>query len=304
MSLIATIPAANDSSLYPNVIQPAQEKPVPYYKKYIPLISSAGVLVVTTCLLAAKIFKSTPSLLPLFARFILETCSIIWLDDQINTFIKAYSDLKWTIRDKEWHTLVPTAAKVFMAATNLLITITLFTGSIISFCGYPQLMLSMSLSLRPLSMTTYFTGIGIDVYNFYKNNRVLAVLQGNDANDQKIIECFSAAIHSREVSVKPSDKAYIASRQTVRQLDWMSIDYYKGKNSFTKENLIESIGNLNTFTTNNLALIVLGRICMGISKAFPETLADMSGRWLMSALYTWNIAWYTWTLNEEERGQA
>jgi len=257
--------------------------------KHTDLVSSAGILAITTCLLAAKIFDNIPIMLPRIAKVVYDFGGVIWLNIQVKDFLKSCIDFKGVIDGGEWSALIPAAAQIFIKATNIFMTAAIFAGSAIAAYGYPELMLSMAMSMRPLSMAAYFTGIGIDIFDYNKNASLVEKLgQCTDADSELIIDNFSEVIHAKNVQTSDTSVQNNIARSLVRQLDMQTIEMYKERPNgiVTKEELQQAILFKNTSTVANLGLIVLGYVTRGICKAYPNTFADMSVRWFMSALYT------------------
>jgi hypothetical protein len=275
--------------LYHKVYTPIKKKTICFLDKNTDLLSSAGIFAITTCLLAAKIFKNMPPLLSRIAKVVYDFGGIIWLNIQIKDFIKSCKDLNRVASCKQWNVLVPVAAKVFVKGINILMTIAIFSGSVIAACGYPQLMMAMLLSTRTVNLSAFFTGIGTDIYDYYKNNSLIQELKNVDDNEAPlVVKHFHATITAQQIDTDRSSKPYRIAQSLVRQLDMHTIEMYKeiGAEKITKEKLQPAIVSKNTGTKANLGLITLGYATMGISKAYPNTLADMSVRWGMSALYT------------------
>jgi len=274
--------------------------------KHTDLISSLGILAITTCLLAAKIFKRIPAILPRLALVTLNFGGIIWLNVQIRDFFKSCMDLQSIIGDKEWNALVETSAKVFVKAVNLLLTCTTFAASVIATVGFPQISLAMYLGMRPLALSSLAIAIGGDIRDYFVNQAVLKHLGSLEEKAEtlpmiKVMSCFlnilknpkcSEAIHGPE--------EHRMARCIVRQLDFATIETFEeglaGKQRTSDSSSIEalklfymikdSMTNKQAATKANLSLITLGYFSMGLCRAFPDTLIEMASRWSMSVLYT------------------
>lgn len=266
----------------------------PILDKYGYVIIDTAIFCITSCQLAAKIFDNIPPALPRTATFIYDFGGVLFLTDQVKNCIKHSQDLYRIYEYEEWNELVPTAAKVAMAAFDVVFTVTTVTGSVISAYGYPDIAIGMIQTLRPFTMAHFFTGILMDFYNFNRNEFLIQQLNADYEQTSRIIGCFNEAIHL-ETSPQPSPDLTIALL-IIRQLSWLSVQQYVQGEEVDREKLYNNIANKNIMTTSNLGLIVLGRFFMGITKAYPNTVADYSGRWFISTLYGVRSVWYASTL--------
>jgi hypothetical protein len=91
----------------------------------------------------------------------------------------------------------------------------------------------------------------------------------------------------------------LLTRRIVRQLDLWTVQTFQAslKDKKTVENarmeaiklfysVKDSMMNRQAAIEANLGLMGLGYAAMAVSRAWPDTVADMSARWVMSVLYT------------------
>ena len=129
------------------------------WHKHSDLVSSTGILAVTTCLLAAKIFPRIPAILPRLSLVILNFTGVIWLNIQVREIKKSAADLQLALKIKDLSGATLTAAKVMVKGINALLTCGLFAASVVAFCGFPQTTAIMYLGMRPFAIFSLATGI-------------------------------------------------------------------------------------------------------------------------------------------------
>lgn len=270
------------------------------------LVSTIGIFAITTCFLAAKIFKNTPKILPRVGKVIYDFGGIIWLEVQIKEFFKSCLDLKRVIKEHRWNVLVPVAAKVFLAATGIIFTVSIFSGSVIAACGYPQLMLAMTLTMRPISLTAYFIQIASDTNDFFVNKRYIRNFHVcSQEEGERITSCFYQILHVPNAPMDRLSKEYGTAQAIIRQLDadTMKTLFTMERAQITNDRLRRSVVNKNTSVAMHLVLTALGYITRGLSKAYPETIVDMTGRWVISLLYTGTLVNHKLFLYRQKREQ-
>lgn len=259
--------------------------------KHTDMISSAGILAITTCLLAAKIFKNIPPFLPRLARIVFNFGGIIWLNVQMRDLIKSGRDL---YRASDWQGVLETAAKVFYKSVNVFLTCAIFGASVAAVCGFPYAPLALSIALRPISLASLGINIATDIRDYFVNESILHELKqiedGNALSLKKTMICFLEIItRSKQRSSFPKEKKL--ADLLVRQIDVSVIETFqeqlKSQNPFKLFHSVkDSMVSKQAGTKANLSLIALGYISMGICRAFPDSLIEMTTRWGMSVLYT------------------
>lgn len=279
--------------------------------KHTDVISNLGILATTTCLLAAKIFEHTPKILPRVANFIYNYGVIIWLNVQIRDFLKSTNDFFRTFTLSGLGGMVgivETAAKVFVKGTNIILTCAMFTGAVISAIAIPEAYLAVALSIRTFSLTSLFINILSDVRDYFANEDLLRRLELMETNPNgsvligKVMVCFLEIVKNVETPSKVSSEwreEWKLADRLVRQLDNYTFEtfkeslkvYRKEKNSLVDAlklfyGVIDGMKANQAYTKANLTLSALGYLSMGICKAFPDSLIEMSTRWTMSVLYT------------------
>jgi len=276
--------------------------------KHTDLISSCGILAITTCLLAGKLFKSMPVLIPRLAKIVFDFAGIIWLNVQIRDLIKSGQDLKRAGYLGEKSAVVETALKVFVKTVNIVLTCTIFTCSVVAACGLPQISLLVAMTFRPLGLSS----LGLDILTNIREYRVNESLIGrlnhieiSSVDDQivaKTMRCFVNIITNSQRqfdSCEHTEEEGRLATLIVRQLDTWTLETLQ--ESFEKRRLLNqpeidsnklfseiknSMIHRQNMTKANLGLIALGYGAMGICRAFPESLVEVSTRWGMSVLYT------------------
>lgn len=274
--------------------------------KHTDLISSAGILAISTCLLAAKIFKKMPSFLPKIANFIFNYGGIIWLNVQVRDFLKSCRDVGHAVREKDWVGLIETAAKVLVKGVNVLLTVVNFGAYLLTAVGLPHVSLSIYMALRPVSLGSLAINILSDIRDYFANRGLLKDLKKAEQlytfeqTAHKVASCFMDIVIKGKAAkeTKGTPERPLAYR-IVRQVDAFTLHAITEKlkkDSVTDkvklyESLKKSIEGTQNMTKGNLFLTVLGYVSMGVCKAFPESVIDKAVRWFMSLLYTAKLAW-------------
>lgn len=275
--------------------------------KHTDIISNLGILAITTCLLASKIFEKTPKILPRLAMIVYNYAGIIWLNVQVRDLIKSGKDLSRAIELKDAMGVVETAAKVFVKSVNVILTCVFFAGSVVSAFIFPQASLMIALSIRSFSLACLAVNVASDIRDYFANQTLLKRLEKMEADPNgslvvcKVMACFLEIVKE----VKPSEQSYgwkeeryLADR-LVRQLDTYTLETFKESLAEDRKEKNILADTLKLFhgvidgmqcnqgvTKANLSLTALGYVSMGICKAFPDSLTEMATRWSMSVLYT------------------
>lgn len=282
------------------------------FDRHTDVISSVGILAITTCLLAAKLFKGIPEVVPRLARLMYNFGGVIWLNIQVKEFLKSGSDLMRSLRDRECRAVLETSAKVFVEATNIFLTCAFFSAAAVALCGFPHISTSIYASLRSVSLVALAITVvnDVDIANtvkdYFENRAVLSEMKKMSANRasgnvqvEKLTKCFLEIIASPDKNgmdeVMHRQEWRMASR-IVRQLDMQTIEAFKDRLTDQKgikfnsiqffDELQKGMMNSQTKTMNKLGLRTLGYLAMAICKAYPDTLIEVSLRWGMSVLYT------------------
>jgi hypothetical protein len=275
--------------------------------KHTDLISSVGILAITTCLFAAKIYSSIPSIIPRLSRFVLNFGGIIWLNVEVRDFRKSCRDFYLATGIRDLQGLVVTAAKVFVKASDILLTCGMFLASAVALGGFPQMTAGMYLAMRPIAIVSLGMRIATEVYDYFANEKLLQMLRRISQLShqyslrQGIMRCFFECLYlSRKTDILSlfPKKVKKLSVKLLRQLDLATLETFREnlskniredpyrKNLKLFYSLKESMQNKQAMTQANLSLIALGYFSMGICRIFPDTLLEMGFRWGMSVLYT------------------
>ena len=273
------------------------------------LISSGGILIITTCLLAAKIFKNIPPLLSRLALAVFNFGGIIWLNVQVRDFMKSFHDLVRVIQNRDAMRCIEVAAKVFLKGTNILLTCAIFGASVVAAIGFPQLLAMLYLTTRPLALTSLAMTILTDIYDYFANRRLIhqmvKIESQPNAGEQiaKVISSFLTTILPNK-SIEPISNANDNTERKlashlVQQLDMFTLETFQESLTKNPENtsgrlnlyklffkVKECMVNKQAMTKSSLSLTALGYISMGVCKGFPDSVIEMSTRWTMSILYT------------------
>lgn len=272
--------------------------------KHTDLISNLGILAITTCLLASKVFEKTPKILPRLAMMVYNYGGIIWLNVQLRDAIKSGKDLWRAIEGKDYAGMIETAAKAFVKGVNIILTCVIFGGSLASAFLMPQASLSIALAIRSFSLTCLAINVASDIRDYFANHTLLKQLEAMEAHPEgslligKVMVCFLEIIKQVKVSSPMSNEKRLADR-LVRQLDTYTLETFQeslGQDRKEKHPLVDALKlfygvvdgmHSNQATTkSNLSLTALGYFSMGICRAFPDSLVEMTARWSMSVLYT------------------
>lgn len=276
--------------------------------KHTDVISSMGILAITTCLLASKIFERAPKFLPRVAMLVYNYAGIIWLNVQVRDLVKSIKDASRAIKSFDVPAMVETAAKVFVKGSNIILTCVIFAGSVASALVFPQASLAIALSIRSFSLSCLCVNVLSDIRDYFANESLLKRLEKVEAHEDgslligKIMVCFLEIVKDLPGSSKASQQwkeEWKLADRLVRQLDSYTVETFREslqKDRKEKNPLVDSLklfygvkdGLLSTqaYTKANLSLTTLGYISMGICRAFPDSLVEMLARWSMSVLYT------------------
>lgn len=311
MTAIA-IQTVNDRCLVPlgesatAAVQKLGQHCIYLWDRHSDLIESSGILLISTCLLASKIFKSIPPLLPRTGLVILNYWSIISLNWQIKEFIKSGCDFLRSLASAKLSSVIETTTKAFVLGTNVLMVTFSFAAAVIALFGFPQTSLAIYVGMRPLALVNLALTIGCKGYDYYANKYLVNVLQNIEeqpnANQQisKIAICFLEILKKKETSISRewTQERELADR-LVRQLDHsaleglheiftLKVDIKEARLQALKlySALYESMYNAVVNTKSFFELTILGYVAMGLCRAFPDSLVDMTSRWTMSLIYT------------------
>lgn len=280
------------------------------------LISNLGVLVATTCFLASKVFVNAPAFLPRMAIIILNRGVIIWLNEQVKDLLKSCRDFR-IINAGEWQAYAVTAIKVAEKAVGVLLTCGMFGASCATFFGMTALTTSLYSIMRPFSLSALGVGVACKAYDYFVDNALLKQLAalesaGDDRSASrqiaKVMKCFLEVLvlpieEQQALDRQQEEDQFLAerrlARKIVRQLDMWTVQTFrdslkdKSKSDTPRIEAIklfysvkDSMANSQAAVEANLSLMALGYGAMAISRAWPDTVADMSARWAMSVLYT------------------
>jgi hypothetical protein len=276
--------------------------------KHTDVVSNLGILAITTCLLASKIFEQTPKILPRLAMIVYNYAGIIWLNVQARDLIKSIKDLSRSIQQFEKLSMLETAAKVFVKVSNIMLTCVIFTGSVLSAFVFPEASLTIALSIRSFSLSCLCINVFSDIRDYFANQGLLRQLHKIEAAPNssiligKIMVCFLEIIKNMETPSKISlewTEEWKLTDRLVRQLDHYTIETFQESLQTDRKEKVPLVDAIKlfygikdgmqrsqAFTEANICLTYLGYASMGICRAFPDTLIEMLARWSMSVLYT------------------
>jgi len=275
--------------------------------KHTDLISSVGILAITTCLLAAKIFENTPPLLTQAARVIFDFGGIIWLNVQIRDLLKSCCDLGRAIENQDWTGVVETAVKVAIKSVNVLLTCCLFAAAVIAACGFPEITAAIYVGMIPVGLVALVANILSDIRDYSISCELIDVLKrinkSSKASEKKakLMICFLDIVKPVESKDKCFDwtsERKLADR-LVRQIDNYSLENFQEKfekkqecqysrleTLFLFDELKRGIKDKKVSTEDNLSLNAFFYLSRAIFRAFPDSLAEMVIRWTSSVLFT------------------
>lgn len=247
------------------------------------LVSSLGILSITSCLFAAKIFPQIPPLIPRFSLVVLNFTGIISLNMQARDVVKSAQDFCFSLKINDLKGMALTAVKVAVKGINTLLTVGMFGAAIIAFCGFPQVTTMMYLAMRPFAVIALTVGIASDVADYFLNEELLKKFE-TVSNPTQLAEEFTELVVSKKSSLQVVE--------IHRQLDMQVIETFQDNLKSYHENekifplIQESLQSKQMGTETNLSLIVMGYIAMGICRMFPDSIAEMATRWSISMYYT------------------
>lgn len=272
--------------------------------KHVDIIGNVGILAITTCLLAGKVFDNIPKVLPRIARVVYDFGGIIWLNAQVRDLIKSGRDFGRAFLEKDIPGVVEVATKVFVKGVNVFFTVAIFGGSIIAACGFPQASLALALAIRPLGLASLALNILLDVRDYSMNERLLKQFSSYEEDSEfslsvaKTVASFAEIILGRELSRGWEEQRRFADL-LVRHLDTLTIETFQELLAKDRERIQPRSEALKIFysikdgmrsrqagTKANLSLTAMAYISRGICRAFPDTLIDMTTRWSISVLWT------------------
>ena len=277
--------------------------------KHTDVISNVGILAITTCLLASKIFEKTPKILPRLAKVVFDYCGIIWLNVQIRDFFKNGKDFIRASKTFKFSPIMETAAKVFVKGANVLLTCVYFAGSVASAFFFPQASLTIALAVRSFALSCLVINIGSYIRDYFANKALLKRLEKLEKDPQrglligKVMVCFLEIVKNTQTPSKVTSlwkKEWELADALVRQLEHYTMETFKesfdNKERKEKSPFIDALKlfygvkqamiNKQSFTEGNLSLIAFNYVGMGICKAFPDSLIEMIVRWSSSVLST------------------
>lgn len=248
--------------------------------KHTDLVSSVGILAMTTCLFASKIFSQIPLFIPRLSLVVLNFGGIIWLNVQAKDFIKSVRDLSLAFWIQDYPGMLLTALKVMTKGINILLTCGMFAAATVAFCGFPHITAMMYLTMRPFAIFSLATGIASDIIDYFANKCFLKKIEEN-RDMHSFLELIAGKKRETKFAV-----------QIVRQIDTQVLETFQEtlEKDPSPEKVFQavkdSVQNKQTAVESNLFLITLGYISMGICRIFPDTLIETGTRWGMSLLYT------------------
>lgn len=297
------------------------------YRNNSDLISSVTNLALNSILLVSKIFISIPVIIPRIAFTLLSFSGIISINMQARNVLKDSVDLRLAIQVRSLSGVLLTAARVFVKSTNILLTCTLFGGSIVALAGFPLASLLMFSLLSRLSTITLIAAISGEFIDYFSKKKLLGrlhvinELEDRDARVQTIAQNFiSMAYQSsyQKLNIRlENDEAIRKDQQLaaniVRNIDNWALEAFKhglaakmiGKNTVLTPNeaidvyngLIEAIEKSQTIAKANIGLRALGYISLGICKLYPQTILQYGITLAMSLFYTSKMVMEKYLLN-------
>lgn len=286
------------------------------FNHHTDLISNLGVLAATTMFLASKVFPNAPAFLPQIAIIILNRGVIIWVNEQVRDLYKSCRDFR-LVTSGQWEALSTTAVKVSVKAVDLFLTCAMFAASCAIFFGLTGISTYIYTTMRPLALGSLVCGLSTKCYDYYVDKSVLKYLDQIDASQDtqqasqkiaKLMKCVLEVLvlpleEQQALDTAQEERSFVEerslARKIVRQFDLWTVqtfqDSLKEKKTLNNARMEaiklfysvkDSIVNRQAAIEANLSLMGLGYVAMAVSRAWPDTVADMSARWVMSVLYT------------------
>lgn len=272
--------------------------------KHTDMISSGGILIITTCLLADKIFKGIHPFVPRLALAVFNFGGIIWLNVQMRDLLKSGRDLERSLYLRDWPAFIDTAIKVFLKTTGVLLTCGTFGAAVAALVGFPQVAVGVYVVMKPLGLANLFVTIATDITDYFQNESIVRKLEkmetGEGAADRliKTAACFFEILQKKFKHSETRTEEFSLAHRLVRQLDTQTLETFQENwNTASAEKAREasirrffaikdSLVNRQAGTRANLSLIGMGYISMGICRLYPNSVQEMFSRWVMSVLYT------------------
>lgn len=252
---------------------------VPCCKKLEPhtdLISSVSILTLNTIMVASKVFEQIPAIIPRTSLTLLSFTGVLTLNIQARELMKQGKDFILAKNADDRMGMIITAAKVSMTATDILLTVTMFAASVIALVGHPEVTLQMYATMRPIALTSLLARITLDIRDFFENRTLITELKKHQ--EDRII-----------------DERMSLVRRAIRQLDHQTLKAIKANGEISWKKLHRAVEIKQQFTQANLGLIAVGYTCMGISRAYPDSLLQHGLNLGMCSLYTAKLLYKKYT---------
>ncbi len=299
------------------------------YRNHSDLISSIGNDILNTIILVSRVVKQIPHAVNRSAYFAYNLTGMFWINVQIQDLQKKAKDTQVNFSAYDFEGVITSAAKTAVAALNILLSASLLTAALISLAGMPQIALTIYSAMLPFSLFSFFTNIGCELYDYIKNKMLAKKFRNikfakeftaNSEKAKKVAEFFVRRLYNLQQTKCGFSEKKLA-RHTFKQLSYFQIsamlqkfqNKYRADSAQTLltvlrrdqskigkllQDLKKGLEDKNTYTKNNLGLITLGYVCMGICKAYPDTLIQSFVTWGISLLYTLKMI-YEKTLNNQ-----
>lgn len=309
-----------------NFLKTTSFEVVKFYHYNNALLQQISLLSLTTCVLASKIFSSIPKIIPRASLSLLNYVGIIYLDSQVMHVCKSIRDASIAIKEKDYTGLFTLSLKIYVKATDVLLTSASFVFSLLALGGVPQVGLIAKVVMRPISIIGWLLSSLNSTVDFYQNKDLLRRFKNLKSETKEDYQNFISLLVckvlriiepegakklepiSLNVSVDVDKKISNFAMLTVRQLEESSLREFSAdllaqlekdphfsmsweKNLRYFKGMQTRIKEKNQQMTLGTGLSILGFIGLSVGRVFPDSLADWGMRWGISSLYTAKMVW-------------
>jgi hypothetical protein len=281
------------------------------------LLAQLGNLALNSCNVAAKVFNQIPPFIGDGAQTALASSGLFFLDYFIMQIDKGWCDFQRAIQVNDPIGMALTALKVIIAAADLLLTVAAFAAACSALLGASPTALMLYGVMRPVALGSVATGIGLILADYWSNESILTQMEELSRSDkevQQLFNCFVEMLVAKEgqsISAD-SDQQRFAAR-VIRQLDPAilnkSVELLRDVADVEREKSYRIIFNdykkdievRHLHTKSHMELTVFYYGCLALSKIYRGTLLDASIQLTCSLLYTGELAFTKYDLEEKGR---
>ncbi len=267
-----------------------------FYRRHTDLIQNGQTLLLTTVVLASKIFSSIPDVVANLSMATLKYTGILFINAQVMHLQKSAYDLKLALTFFDFKGILLTALKVSVKSANIFLIISGFVMPIISLIGFKVFSASLLTLLLPISRSSWVLSCFNEISDYYQNQLLYQELSALNLTQSKNLITNFKTLQSKFSNHRSSD--YHLALRLIRQNEGSTLEIFK--NSLTHRNVISlptwqtqlyirefqaSLYKKNTLSESGSLLSGLGYTSMHVSKLYPDGIVEWGLRWNMSLLY-------------------